>query len=162
MPEPADVASVSSKTHYSPFCTPNGCTLLIASRNVAKGKQACKDLVDFVIESDRQSLEVQQSSRENEDVLSSAEYTKLWLQNLEVEFLPLDLSSIESILACAKQVLQTYPYITHLLLNAGVGPFVGINWLQCVWDVMTDPVGAFTWPAYNIEKKGLMTDDGLG
>jgi 3-keto steroid reductase len=55
-----------------------------------------------------------------------------------------------------------YPYLTHLVLNAGGGPFTGLDWAKVRWELVKNPIIAVTQPSYNIEEKGRMTEDGLG
>ncbi|ELU45592.1 UDP-xylose synthase [Rhizoctonia solani AG-1 IA] len=55
-----------------------------------------------------------------------------------------------------------FPYITHLILNAGVGDFVGINWPLAIWEVCTRFKTAVTAPGFKIQGTGKMSDDGLG
>lgn len=60
-----------------------------------------------------------------------------------------------------------YPYVSHLVCNAGVAPFSGISWtlyLQQFWRDMLElnPLGVMTDPTYNVQRRGVMSDDGLG
>lgn len=56
----------------------------------------------------------------------------------------------------------SYPYISHVICNAGVAPFLSINWFHLARQLATNFMGALTYPRYNIQEKGLMSDDGLG
>ena len=60
-----------------------------------------------------------------------------------------------------------YPYVSHLVCNAGVAPFLGISWsllFQQLWrDILELNVfGLVTNPQYNVQHRAVMSDDGLG
>ena len=48
------------------------------------------------------------------------------------------------------------------MLNAGAGPFVGLDIPALIIALLTRPYQALTYPTYILERKGLMTDDGIG
>ena len=61
----------------------------------------------------------------------------------------------------------SYPYVSHLICNAGVAPFVGISMsllLRQLWrDMLAFNLLRFVvYPTYAIQRKGVMSDDGLG
>ncbi|CAE6470031.1 unnamed protein product [Rhizoctonia solani] len=58
--------------------------------------------------------------------------------------------------------LTLFPYITHLILNAGTGDFVGINWPLAIWEVCTRFKTAVTAPGFKIQATGKTSEDGLG
>lgn len=91
--------------------------------------------------------------------------------------MPLDLASVDSVLSCAQEVRKRYPYLTHVMLNAGsvslyrssvklmsvrCGPFTGIDWLGAVKQTCTNFLDALTRPTFTLERLGQMTEDGLG
>ncbi|KAI0299721.1 hypothetical protein B0F90DRAFT_1630705 [Multifurca ochricompacta] len=87
--------------------------------------------------------------------------------NLVVAIHTLDLASVQSTLAFALEVARTYPYISHLVCNAGVAPFLSISWLlllKQVWKNVLELnlLESVTNPRYNIQRKAMMSDDGLG
>jgi 3-keto steroid reductase len=55
-----------------------------------------------------------------------------------------------------------YPYITHVINNAGVGSFIGIHVVKGLIELVRNPVRAVTAPNYKIEVKGEISADGLG
>jgi 3-keto steroid reductase len=60
-------------------------------------------------------------------------------------------------------VLERYPYITHLFLNAGVGAWSAIYWPDAFLETLTDPIGALTNPRFKKQEAGWKTEkDGLG
>lgn len=59
-------------------------------------------------------------------------------------------------------ISHRYPYISHLICNAGVAPFERIHWPSLAKQIVTDLLGALTYPRYNIQTHGQLSDDGLG
>lgn len=60
-----------------------------------------------------------------------------------------------------------YPYVSHLVCNAGVAPFLGISWpllFRQLWRDMFELnlFGLVTNPSYNVQRRAVMSDDGLG
>ncbi|KAH9955571.1 hypothetical protein BC827DRAFT_1236492 [Russula dissimulans] len=100
-------------------------------------------------------------------VPGGAERVDAFRANLIVAIHTLDLASVRSTLAFADEVAHTYPYVSHLVCNAGVAPFLKISWsllLRQVWRNLLE-LNLFdlvTNPSYNIQHTGLMSDDGLG
>ncbi|KAN0065684.1 3-keto-steroid reductase [Thecaphora frezii] len=91
-----------------------------------------------------------------------AEYRRRFCQGTRIEFAPLDLGSMASALECARTVRARYPYLTHLILNAGSSAWVGLDWLHATWMMVTSFRYAVTWPAYKIQRAGDISDDGFG
>ena len=52
--------------------------------------------------------------------------------------------------------------MTHIILNAGGGDFLGLNWAGVVKQVSTDFMGAVTAPMYKLQGLGRMSKDNLG
>lgn len=107
--------------------------------------------------------------------------------NLVVAVHLLDLASVRSTLAFADEVARTsvlsisasvwvlmffwcegrYPYVSHLVCNAGVAPFSGISWpllFRQLWRDMLELnlFGLVTNPSYSVQRRAVMSDDGLG
>jgi 3-keto steroid reductase len=59
-------------------------------------------------------------------------------------------------------ICSRYPYVSHLICNAGVANFVGISWPKAIWQVVTDFIGSMTAPIYFLYKDGGTSVDGLG
>ena len=60
-----------------------------------------------------------------------------------------------------------YPYVSHLVCNAGVAPFLGISWSLLFQQLRRDMLelnvfGLVTNPQYNVQRRAVMSDDGLG
>lgn len=73
-----------------------------------------------------------------------------------------DLTSMESVKIFANDLNHKYKKINYFFNNAALGFCDGINWLRAVWEVCTNPKKAVTDPGYRIQKKGLISKDGMG
>ncbi|ERF76932.1 hypothetical protein EPUS_02644 [Endocarpon pusillum Z07020] len=70
----------------------------------------------------------------------------------------LELTSLLSIRALTQRLLRSaIPRLDAIILNAGVGGFVGIKWPQAFWTAGTDLVEATTWPTFKLSATGLIT-----
>ncbi|KAL9075211.1 MAG: hypothetical protein Q9157_004115 [Trypethelium eluteriae] len=67
-----------------------------------------------------------------------------------------DLTSIISVQQLAQRLQESAHKIDTLILNAGIGGWTGVNWLNAVWTVSTDWVHATTWPTMKIAGKGWL------
>ncbi|KAG6820227.1 hypothetical protein H0H93_003729 [Arthromyces matolae] len=55
-----------------------------------------------------------------------------------------------------------YPYVSHLILNAGVGSFCAIDWIGAFKQLIVEPVNGVTAPKYYTQHSGEISIDGLG
>lgn len=69
-----------------------------------------------------------------------------------------DLSNLVSVREFSRRVLQTFPKLDAIILNAGIGGWSGIDWPNAVWGVCTDLLHQVTWPSYKISPIGVLTD----
>lgn len=83
-------------------------------------------------------------------------------ENLVIATHLIDLASVQSVFAFADDVTQTYPYVSHLICNAGVVYFTRIDWLLCLKHVAKDFMGAMTTPKFFFQGSGRISGDGLG
>src|SRR5216684_1186610 len=72
-----------------------------------------------------------------------------------------------NMLVLALPCADRYPYVSHLVCNAGVAPFMGLSWsllLRQLWRNLLDLniFGFMVYPSYVVQRKGIMSDDGLG
>ncbi|GAA95397.1 uncharacterized protein L969DRAFT_15318 [Mixia osmundae IAM 14324] len=188
-PEQVPLSAEDSKAR-SPFSTPNGLTLVLACRNAIKAHRACSNLLklagkkrpedyrdqqmwkaertrramaqSFDSDDDGSAPESSKAAASRPRYLTRLEYRQHWLDGLRVEFVPMDLASVISVFGTVSAIQQRYPYVTHLYLNAGCGPFIGLNWGAAFYALATDYIDSVTYPKYPIEKTGEMTKDGLG
>ncbi|KAL9938688.1 hypothetical protein V8E36_002407 [Tilletia maclaganii] len=89
-------------------------------------------------------------------------YRRRFCAGTRIEFVPLDLGSMASALNCASLITQRYGYVTHLILNAGVGSFTSLNWFHAIYLCLTNFHRFVTYPAYKRQRKGDVSDDGYG
>ncbi|CAE6465303.1 unnamed protein product [Rhizoctonia solani] len=129
----------SSDDASSPFLPIDGLTLVLACRSAQRAETARSNLFELI---------------DNELAKRDTPYGRSFRKNLEIEIVKLDLSSVESVFE--------FPYITHLILNAGIGDFVGINWPLAIWEICTRFKTAVTAPGFKIQGTGKMSEDGLG
>lgn len=66
-----------------------------------------------------------------------------------------------------RYVASRYPYVSHVVCNAGVAPFLRISWLLVLQQFWQDlrvfkPFEFATHPRYNIQRSAMVSDDGLG
>ena len=60
-----------------------------------------------------------------------------------------------------------YPYVSHLVCNAGVAPFLRISWPLFLQQFLQDtcrlkPFEFAVHPRFNIQRTSIMSEDGLG
>lgn len=162
-PNPSDASCFANSSARSDFCTPNGCHLVIASRNERKGREALARLQTFAQRTcDRVSGASSFDYGRKKNELSAREYTMKWIQHLHLDFIKLDLSSVDATFDAVSSIRGKYSYISHLILNAGVAPVIGLDWHAIVTGLFTNFFATLTSGSCTIEEKGKMTDDGLG
>lgn len=69
---------------------------------------------------------------------------------------------VNSVFGFCRLTHTSYPYVSHLICNAGIAPFTGINWLTCFRQILLDPLGAFTTPNFYRQSWGELSQDGYG
>ena len=57
---------------------------------------------------------------------------------------------------------KRYPYITHIINNAGVASFTHIDWVLCIKQILKSPIEAVTSPVFNLQSVGERSVDNLG
>ncbi|VDC06253.1 unnamed protein product [Peniophora sp. CBMAI 1063] len=124
-----------------------GVTLVMACRSQQRAEDARTELLRLFEEDVRESTDPNVAT---------------FRKNMEIVIHKLDLASVSSTLDLCDDLRQTYPYISHLICNAGVAPFERIHWPSLVKQILTDILGALTYPRYNIQHHGQLSDDGLG
>lgn len=58
--------------------------------------------------------------------------------------------------------MHRYPYLTHLIHNAGGAAFTGINFWLASWMMLTRFHAAVTFPKFKMQRSGDVSQDGLG
>ncbi|KAJ5225797.1 Short-chain dehydrogenase/reductase SDR [Penicillium chermesinum] len=77
-----------------------------------------------------------------------------------VHFVPelVDLSNLLSVRSLSRRLLQNFPKLDAIVLNAGLGGWSGIDWPRAVFGVLTDLLHQVTWPCYKIARVGCVTE----
>lgn len=68
-----------------------------------------------------------------------------------------DLGDLPSVRALSRRLLQSFPKLDAIILNAGIGGWSGLDWLSAIWGVCTDLVHQTTWPSYKLAPTGVLT-----
>lgn len=101
-------------------------------------------------------------SLQEREAKARARYRRRFCQGTKVEYVPIDLGSMSSALACAREITKRYGYVTHVVLNAGGSAFTGINWPAAIWLILTRFHAAVTYPSYKLQRQGDVGSDGYG
>ncbi|KAF9500189.1 NAD(P)-binding protein [Pleurotus eryngii] len=127
-------------------------TLIMACRSVKRGEAARAQLFWLL---DEHLAKLQKSP---EDIA----YAKRFRQNVRIDLHYLDLASVSTIFRLGAELRQKYSYISHVICNAGLASFIGIDWALAIRRVLTNLVDAVTNPDYNLQSWGERSVDGLG
>lgn len=172
----------------TPFDAVDGCTLILACRNAAKAKDAVTALQALLArmqdgEADHEGEDkggassARQTAQElrprtfttnrsaplaERTASARAAYRRRFARGTVLEVVSLDLASEESTSACVQSVLERYPYLTHLILNAGGAAWAGINWPRAVVEMVVNLHRAVTRPSYKLQHPSETTRDGYG
>ncbi|WFD43827.1 3beta-hydroxysteroid 3-dehydrogenase [Malassezia psittaci] len=191
-PSPKDTALLKNgrtEAAGTTFDAGEGCTLILACRNEAKARAAAASL-EALLESftkekdeldtdepigkssamDSSSVQELQSryvtdrsaSVSQRNAAAGALYRKKFVRGTRIEISPLDLASLKSTQAFVASVQQRYPYLTHLILNAGGAAWSGINWPYAFFEIVTNLHRAVTRPSYKLQRPSEKTADGFG
>ncbi|CUS11808.1 unnamed protein product [Tuber aestivum] len=68
-----------------------------------------------------------------------------------------DLTNLVSVHSLAQTLYSSYPHLDAAILNAGMGTFLGIDWLNCFISLAKNWIRAVTVPTYKIQDVGCMT-----
>lgn len=96
------------------------------------------------------------------EIKARGRYRRKFCSGTTIEFQALDLGSMASALTCAKEITARHYYVTHVILNAGSSTFTGINWMHCIWLMITNLHAAVTYPDYKLQRAGDVGRDGYG
>ncbi|KAG1847544.1 NAD(P)-binding protein [Suillus subalutaceus] len=130
----------------------DGLTLILACRSRQRGEAARDKLYQFADEQVRHL-----------EILPGYDgHAETFRKHLTIVVHTVDLSRIQTVFRFADEVIKTYPYVSHLICNAGVASFVSINWLLAIKQFAMDCVEAVTAPIYYTQEVGQVSQDGLG
>jgi 3-keto steroid reductase len=146
-----------------------GLTLIMACRSESRACAARKQLYRLLDE----HVEKQRKMKEYDG------HADTFRKNVKIEVHHLDLANMQTILRfademherCVAQYESTnctldtptrYPYISHLICNAGVASFTKIDWPACFAQLARAPIAALTTPEFYRQRSGEISADGLG
>ncbi|KAL7273140.1 3-keto-steroid reductase [Rhizina undulata] len=67
-----------------------------------------------------------------------------------------DLTNIASVIALSRHLRKSHKKLDFIFLNAGMGAFLGVDWLICFYDLLTNWVEAVTYPRFKLQEIGCM------
>ncbi|KAG2119161.1 NAD(P)-binding protein [Suillus discolor] len=130
----------------------DGLTLILACRSRQRGEAARDQLYQFSDEQVR-----------HQEILPGYDgHAETFRKHLTIVVHTVDLSRIQTVCRFADEVIKTYPYVSHLICNAGVASFVSINWLLALKQFTMNWVEAVTAPIFYTQEVGQLSQDGLG
>ncbi|KAL0949047.1 hypothetical protein HGRIS_009140 [Hohenbuehelia grisea] len=139
--------------HEVPSVEPcDGLTLIMACRSTRRAEEARSKLLRLL------DARIDALSTSPEGSVHARQFR----DNLRIDVLPLDLASITSVFKFANQVSRNYPYVSHLVCNAGVASFKGMNYPLLIREILRGPIHAVTYPSYYLQNTGERSIDGLG
>ncbi|KAF8583988.1 hypothetical protein K439DRAFT_1389992 [Ramaria rubella] len=148
LPFPSYVGSETSL----PFSPTKHLTLVLACRSAKRANAARRLLLEFL----NKEVARQRASPGYDG------YAEEFSKGLCIDCLPLDLASMDSVFDFADEACQRYPYITHLILNAGMLNMSGLDILTGFKQLISHPMDFLTTPRYVIQPIGIESSDGLG
>jgi 3-keto steroid reductase len=147
-----------------------GLTLIMACRSRSRADAARDDLFA------RLDKELERRRQEHGPDAHAARFRA----NLKIEFLYADLALLSSVFMAAQELSKKYarhafcpqrahkvaslryPYISHLICNAGLTSFTHINFPAAILQILRGFVNAVTLPRFNVANIGERSVDGLG
>lgn len=156
-------------THHKPTEVPvirimitganSGVGLGIALRLIDQSSQAMlkSDLTLCLI------LSVRSQEKANSILQALATQQAKFGQNLALEFVFLDLTSMKSVELAARKLKQDFPNgINTIICNAGMAQFDRIDILKATKQALRSPIAAISEPDYKIQRVGGTTEDEMG
>ncbi|KAG7093621.1 hypothetical protein E1B28_007285 [Marasmius oreades] len=89
-------------------------------------------------------------------------HAEVFRKNLRLKFHELDLGMLSTVSKFSNELKENYPYVSHLICNAGVATFHRINWWRCAKQLLSSPLGAVTHPMFYSETWGEVSIDCYG
>jgi 3-keto steroid reductase len=146
-----------------------GMTIIMACRNKKRAEVAREKLFGL--------LDAEIAKQKTEPGYDG--HAELFRQNLRIEVHHLDLAIMETIFHFGEELSQKwvftsrssgfdfmffarYPYVSHLICNAGVASFTGVDYSVCLKQFCISPVAAVSTPEYYIQRRGELSVDGFG
>ncbi|KAJ3534524.1 hypothetical protein NM688_g7122 [Phlebia brevispora] len=137
----------------APTETYDGLTLIMACRSHKRAEKARTKLLKLL---DKHI----EKEKARPDYDGHAERFK---QNLEINFHYVDMSIMSTVFEFCDELSHRYPYISHLICNAGTAFWSGVDKLIAIYAILTKGlVWAITLPPFKLQQTGRMSTDGLG
>ncbi|KAJ6510290.1 hypothetical protein C8R47DRAFT_1097447 [Mycena vitilis] len=130
----------------------DGLTLIMACRSTQRAEVARKELYE-----DLEAHIVRLRAASDYDG-----HADVFRRNLKIEIEYLDLAVLNSVFNFAAQISKQYPYVSHMILNAGVANFTHIDWPVCLKQIATNFLDGITRPSFYVQSVGEVSVDGLG
>ncbi|KDR74475.1 hypothetical protein GALMADRAFT_250445 [Galerina marginata CBS 339.88] len=130
-----------------------GVTLIMACRNMKRAEAARTKLLRWF---DKQLSTLRRLPNYDQ------KYVTTFLAHCNVEIHELDLASVSSVFRFSATIRAKYPYVSHLLCNAGVASFKCIDWIACFKQLAVSPMAAITAPTFYAQHSGEISADNLG
>ncbi|KAJ7499408.1 3-keto sterol reductase [Mycena latifolia] len=89
-------------------------------------------------------------------------HAEVFRDNLKIEVEYLDLATLSTVFSFAAHMSKQYTYISHLIFNAGVANFTGIDWNVCLRQLARNFLNTITKPEFNLQSVGEVSVDGFG
>ncbi|KAF9464278.1 hypothetical protein BDZ94DRAFT_1162332 [Collybia nuda] len=129
----------------------DGLTLIMACRSTKRAEAARTKLLRL--------FEAHVETLRNQPIYDG--HAHKFQENVNIEIHTLDLASVTSVFRFSEE-MSSYPYISHLICNAGVASFSSIHWPACLKQLFTEPIVAITAPTFYLQHQGEISADGLG
>lgn len=111
----------------------------------------------------RASLAARQAALTGDaDARTRGAFRRRFATRTVVEVASIDLGSMASTLRCAEALTNRWGYVSHLVLNAGLAAWQGLDWPAMVLDFARSFREAVTRPKYKKQRAGDIGKDGLG
>lgn len=81
---------------------------------------------------------------------------------LEFDYLLVDFANMVSVLSAIHELNKKFSKIDYLFINAALGVYSGIDWVQATKAVFTNILDAVTFPTYKLQRVGVKSTDGMG
>ncbi|KZT66193.1 hypothetical protein DAEQUDRAFT_695988 [Daedalea quercina L-15889] len=144
--------SVLPSNEQSPVEPTCDLTIIMACRSVQRAEEARQKLYNLL---DTHINTIPSNTPEYD-------YATEFRMNVRLEIHRLDLSVIRSVLDFSKELLQKYPYISHIICNAGLATYSHLDFLVFFKQCYDSPLKAVKHPMFNIQKVGVLSSDNLG
>jgi len=144
--------SPSKSSAVSPYAGSTRLTLILACRSEARAMEARRLLLKVADE----------TVEERKRTVAYDGHAEKLREGLTIDFIPLDLASVESVFRFGEHASLRYPYISHLILNAGLLNMIGIDFYKAFHQFIRNPALAVTIPNYFVQDGWSESEDNLG